>query len=192
MINVSKTSLLSAATATLLLVGASSAFAHGPTRQQAKESITINAPAAKVWEMVGDFHALDKWHPAIKSSQKESDDVRVLSLDDDVTITETIKKKDDERMMLKYKITDMTTLETFEFAGREVERKPLPVNTYTGILTVSADSDTTSTVTWKGKFYRAWLLNPPTPEGMSDKDAVDTMSAVYKAGLENLKKILEK
>ena len=81
-------------------------------------------------------------------------------------------------------------METFEFAGSKVERKVLPVNTYTGFLSVVAEGKG-SKVTWKGKFYRPYLLNPPTPEGMTDKDATSTMSSVYKEGLDNLKEILE-
>lgn len=167
-----------------------SVFAHGPTRQQVKESIVINAPVDKVWEMVGDFSGLHKWHPAVQDTEMKSDDVRILSLDTDKKITEKLVKIDQEKKKLKYKITDMSVLETFEFAGSQVERKVLPVNTYTGFLSVKAEGEG-SIVEWKGKFYRGYLLNPPTPEGMSDKDATSTISAVYKGGLENLKKMLE-
>lgn len=166
-------------------------FAHGPTRQQVVEEITINAPVDKTWSVVGDFSALHIWHPTIQSTEMQGDNIRILSLGDNKKITEKLVKRDNDKKMLKYKIVDMTTLETFEFAGRQVERKVLPVNTYTGFLTVNAEGDG-SKVTWKGKFYRPYLLNPPTPEGMSDKDAVDTMHAVYKQGLEHLKSLLEK
>ncbi|MGH8603478.1 MAG: SRPBCC family protein, partial [Gammaproteobacteria bacterium] len=42
--------------------------AHGPTRQQVEETITINKPPAQVWALVGDFGGLHKWHPAIKAT----------------------------------------------------------------------------------------------------------------------------
>lgn len=164
--------------------------AHGPTRQQVSESIVINSPVNKVWELVGDFSGLHKWHPAILSTEMKGEDVRILSLEGDKTITEKLVKRDDEKKMLKYKITDMTTVETFEFAGSSVERKILPVNTYTGFLTVMAEGEG-SKVNWKGKFYRPYLLNPPTPKGMSDKESTSVISSIYRAGLDNLKIVME-
>ncbi|MCF6191303.1 MAG: SRPBCC family protein [Cocleimonas sp.] len=165
-------------------------YAHGPTRQQVVESVVINAPVDKVWALVSDFSGLHKWHPAIQSTEMKGDDVRILTLAPDKKITEKLVKLDKEKMKLKYKITDMSVVETFEFAGSKVERTVLPVNTYTGFLSVVAEG-TGSKVTWKGKFYRPYLLNPPTPEGMSDKDATTTISSVYKEGLDSLKMLLE-
>ncbi|NBR97752.1 MAG: hypothetical protein EBT54_00685 [Betaproteobacteria bacterium] len=49
------------ALATLLLPGL--AFAHGPTRQKAVETIEIAAPPAQVWAMVKDWAGMAKWHP---------------------------------------------------------------------------------------------------------------------------------
>ncbi|MDH3638791.1 MAG: SRPBCC family protein [Gammaproteobacteria bacterium] len=175
----------------LLLVPITNLFAHGPTRQQVTESVSIDAPPQQVWAMVGNFSALHEWHPAIASTEMQDDKTRILSLAQGGTITEELKQIDDAKMMLKYRIAEMSTVETFEFAGKPLERKVLPVNTYSATLSVAA-GDTGSTVTWKGKFYRGYLLNPPTPEGMSDKDAVDAITAVYRAGLDNLKSMLEK
>ena len=166
-------------------------FAHGPTRQQVVESIIIDAPPDKVWALVGDFTGLHKWHPAVKSTKMLDDKTRLLTLGDGNTITEKLLKLENDAMKLKYKITDMTTIETFEFTGRQVKRQTLPVNTYTATLKVDPEGNG-SKVTWKGKFYRAYMLNPPTPEGMSDKDAVEAITGVYKSGLENLKTMLEK
>ena len=165
--------------------------AHGPTRQQVVESIVINAPVDKVWALVGDFSGLHKWHPAIESTEMEGHFKRILTLPPDKKITEWLIKQDDKKMTLKYKIIDMSVMETFEFAGRRIERKVLPVNNYTGFLSVTAEGEG-SKVTWKGKFYRSYMLNPPTPEGMSDKDATTTMSSVFKEGLDYLKDFVEK
>ncbi len=166
-------------------------YAHGPTRQQVVESVVINAPVDKVWALVGDFSGLHKWHPAIQSTEMEGHFKRILTLAPDKKITEWLIKRDDDEMKLKYKIIDMSVLETFEFAGRRVEREVLPVNTYTGFLSVVAEGEG-SKVTWKGKFYRPYMLNPPTPEGMSDKDATTTMTSVFQEGLDYLKDLLEK
>ena len=165
--------------------------AHGPTRQQVVESIVINAPVDKVWALVGDFSGLHKWHPAIESTEMEGEFKRILTLAPDKKITEWLINRDEKKMTLKYKIIDMSVMETFEFAGRRIEREVLPVNNYTGFFSVTAEGEG-SKVTWKGKFYRPYMLNPPTPEGMSDKDATSTMSSVYKEGLDYLKDLLEK
>jgi mxaD protein len=46
-------------------------------------------------------------------------------------------------------------------------------------------------VTWTGNFKRKNTGHNP-PKGQDDKTAVDTIMSVYKGGLENLKKIVEK
>ena len=38
------------------------AFAHGPSRQKVVEKIEIDAPADKVWAIVGNFQDMS-WHP---------------------------------------------------------------------------------------------------------------------------------
>ena len=39
-------------------------FAHGPTRQKVTETVEINAPPDKVWEVIGNFQDMS-WHPAV-------------------------------------------------------------------------------------------------------------------------------
>ena len=46
----------------------SAANAHGPTRQKVTETVEINAPAAKVWEVIGNFQDLN-WHPAVEKDR---------------------------------------------------------------------------------------------------------------------------
>jgi mxaD protein len=169
------------------------ATAHGPTRQQAKESIMINASPEKVWGLIGDFSAIDEWHPAVAKVEMKDDNTRVLTLkaDGEPTITEIVKKLDDEKMMLKYKITDMSVIKTITFNSKDTPYFTLPVNNYSATLSVKA-KDGGSEVSWKGKFYRSFMDNPPVPEGQSDADAVAAVTADYKAGLENLKEMLEK
>ncbi len=169
------------------------ASAHGPTRQQVKETIFIKAAPEKVWAILGDFTAIDKWHPAIKSVEMKDDKTRVLTLkaEGNPTITEELKKKDDKKMTLSYKITDMSVVKTIKFNGQDVPYYTLPVANYKSWIIVKPKNGG-SEVTWKGKFYRSYLLNPPEPEGQSDADAVNTIKGVYTAGLNNLKSMMEK
>ncbi|MCL5975880.1 MULTISPECIES: SRPBCC family protein [Methylophaga] len=169
------------------------ATAHGPTRQQVEEKVVINAAPEKVWEMLKDFSAIDQWHPAVESVEMEADNVRVLTLksEGNPTITEELEKVDDERMSLIYKITGMSVVKTITFNSKDTPYYTLPVSTYKSWMFVK-EVDGGTEVMWRAKFYRSFMDNPPVPEGQADADAVAAVTEVYKAGLENLKNIMEK
>lgn len=169
------------------------ASAHGPTRQQVVETITINAAPEKVWAVVKDFGGLHNWHPAVASTELKDEKNRVLTLasEGNPTISEQLIKADDKKMMLQYKITGMDVVKTITFNSKDTPYYTLPVSTYKAWITVKA-VDGGSEVKWKGKFYRSFMDNPPVPEGQSDKDAANTIKGVYAAGLEGLKGMLEK
>ncbi len=169
------------------------ATAHGPSRQQVKETVIINASPDKVWAMVKDFSGLHNWHPAIVSTEMTSETTRVLTLcsEGNPTITEELVSSDDEKMMMVYKITGMSVVKTITFNSKDTPYFTLPVATYKSWITVKA-VDGGSEVQWKSKFYRSFMDNPPVPEGQSDQDAVDTITAVITSGLENLKVVMEK
>src|SRR3990167_827177 len=85
------------------------AAAHGPTPMKTVETVTIKAPAAKVWALVSDFNGMPKWHPAVKESKVEEKDgatLRTLTLQDGGTILERLKDKNDADMQLKYEIVE--------------------------------------------------------------------------------------
>jgi hypothetical protein len=67
--------------------------------------------------------------------------------------------------------------------------KVLPVNNYSSMLSVKGEGDT-STVEWKGGFYRGFMNNDPPPE-LSDEAAVNAVKGVYRSGLDALKQKLE-
>tara|TARA_R110001606_G_scaffold399310_1_gene584720 strand:+ start:48112 stop:48675 length:564 start_codon:yes stop_codon:yes gene_type:complete len=169
------------------------AAAHGPTRQMVEETIIINAAPDKVWAMVKDFGAFDKWHPAAISTVLKDDKTRVITLasEGNPTITEEVVSSNDEKMTFVYKIIDMSVVKTITFNSKDTPYFTLPVANYKSWLSVKSVAAGTE-VKWKGKFYRSFMDNPPVPEGQSDKDAVATIQAVYTAGLENLKSIMEK
>ena len=169
------------------------ASAHGPTRQMVQETIFIDAAPEKVWAMVKDFGGLHKWHPAVASTELTSDNTRVLTLkaDGNPTITEELGKVNDEKMMLDYKITDMSVVKTINFNSQETPYYTLPVANYKAWLSVKA-KDGGSEVKWKAKFYRSFMANPPVPEGQSDEDSRNAIKGVFTSGLENLKAVMEK
>ena len=168
------------------VVSTTAAMAADWQRLYVEQSVEINAPVSKVWEVVGRFDGLHNWHPAIKATYMPNPVTRVLDLGKGLYITEQLESKDDSRMMLNYRIVDMSTTETIQAGGKNIEKKVLPVNTYSSKLSVMPQGNG-SQVTWAGDFYRAWLADSPAPAGMGDEDATKTITDVYQTGLNNLK-----
>lgn len=156
------------------------ALAHGPSRQKVTEKIEINAPADKVWAVLGNFQDLN-WHPAIAKTEGTGDNTpdqakRRLTLKSGGTIDEVLVKYDAKEFTLGYRI-------------EQVDVKVLPVNNYSSTLTVTPAGDK-SVVEWKGAFYRGYPNNDPPPE-LSDEAALKAVTGIYKSGLEALKAKVE-
>lgn len=157
------------------------ASAHGPTRQKVTESIDIDAPAEKVWALVGDFaNGWPKWHPAIEASNadkgNEVGSLRRLSIKGGKFLTERLDAYDAATMTLKYVIR---------------EGDALPVTNYSSIFTVRAEGSSKCHVEWRGAFYRGFPNNNPPPD-QNDEAALAAVTGVYRTGLENLKAAAEK
>jgi mxaD protein len=154
------------------------AAAHGPSPLKSVETVTIKAPAAKVWALVSDFGAWEKWHPAVKSTKVEEKDgstFRTLNLQDGGTIVERLKEKSDTDMQLKYEIIEGV----------------VPVTSYNSKITVKDNGNGETTVEWFGRYYRKYVLNPPIPAGEDDESASKAVNGIYQSGLANLKKVAE-
>jgi len=169
--------------AAVLAIATGAATAHGPTRQKIVETVEIDKPVDKVWAVIGDFDALAKWHPAIASSVADKGNsegsVRhlVVKAPGDPSFDEVLDKYDAGAHSYKYEIP-------------KVDPKILPVNNYTSTISVLDNGKGGSTVEWKGAFYRGYMLNDPPPE-LNDEASVKAMRGVYRAGLDNLKKLVE-
>ncbi|MBS0445426.1 MAG: SRPBCC family protein [Proteobacteria bacterium] len=163
---------------TLLAVATAPASAHGPTRQKVVEKITINAPPATCWAKIKNFDALKDWHPAVASSPADKGNaegsVREVKLKDGGALTETLEGYDDAKMKYNYRLKDGSAL---------------PVTNYTSTILVTGEGNTCE-VEWRGAFYRGYPNNDPPPD-RNDEAAVKAVTAVYQAGLANLKKVVE-
>jgi mxaD protein len=163
----------------VLLAAAGLAFAAAPDLKVTK-SITIDASAARVWDMTKDFSGLNKWHPAVDSdrivegSNNQAGAVRLLTLKGGGTIKEKLIGFDNAGHEFKYTILEGV----------------LPVTSYTSIFTVKAAGKDKSEVTWSGTFKRKNTGDKPA-DNENDKTAIDAITGVYQAGLDNLKKIVE-
>jgi len=159
------------------------ATAHGPSRLKVTEEVVISAPPQKVWDLIKDFCSIATWHPDIAKCDKEGENTagakRTLTLkkEGNPQIAEEMMKYDEANMTFKYKIT-------------KVDVKVLPVSTYSAFMTVAPHEGGGSLVSWNGGFYRGYPNNNPPPE-LSDEAAEKAVTAIYKTGLENLKKLAE-
>jgi hypothetical protein len=155
------------------------ALAHGPSRQKVTETVEINAPADKVWAVIGNFQDMS-WHPAVAKVEgkggNDANATRTLTLTSGGTIDEKLLSLDPTKMIYKYEIT-------------KVDPKVLPVNNYSSNISVKGDG-AKSTVEWKGAFYRGFMNNDPPPE-LSDEAAVKAVKGVYRGGLDALKSKVE-
>ena len=154
--------------------------AHGPTRQKVIESVDIDAPAEKVWALVGDFaEGWPKWHPAIEASSADNGNTvgsqRRLTIKGGKFLVERLDLYEPATMTLKYVIRSGDAL---------------PVTNYSSMVTVRAEGSKTH-VEWRGAFYRGYPNNDPPPE-LNDDAALTAVTGVYKTGLENLKVVAEK
>jgi hypothetical protein len=165
------------------LAAALDAGAHGPSRQKVTESVTVAAAASKVWSIVADFCSIETWHPGVVACAGSGGNApgatRVLTIGEPggPQIEEELLKYDADKMSYKYKIT-------------RTANEVLPVTTYSSFVTVKDNGDGSSTVEWRGGFYRGYPNNNPPPE-LNDEAAVNAVTGTYRAGLAEIKKIAE-
>ena len=161
-----------------LLLAASVALAHGPTRQKVTESIELGAAPDAVWSRIKDFGALQTWHPAVEGSTvtdgNQVGSVRTLTLKGGGQIVEELESYSDADRKMSYRMKDPG---------------PVPVSNYTSTLTVKAADGGGSVVEWRGAFYRGYPNNDPPPD-KNDEAAVKAVTDIYQSGLANLKALL--
>jgi mxaD protein len=151
-----------------------------PANLSVEEKVTINAPAAKVWEKVGNYGDLGAFHPAVAKTEITSGTnntkgaVRLLTLGDGGTVNETLTNYDAAGMSYAYVINESV----------------LPVSHYSAKIDVNAISANVTEVVWNANFARKDPSNTPA-KGADDEAATGTIHAVFKGGLDNLKKITE-
>lgn len=118
-------------------------------------SVTLKAPIKEVWAVVGDFHGLHKWHPAVAESTRQTvggEEFRLLTLGNGARIVEHLESAGSHSY--RYGIL----------------RGPLPVAQYHAAIIADQLAEGTR-VTWSSTFV-------PTA---ADADAV--IAGVYDGGL---------
>jgi len=125
------------------------------------EKVAINAPASEVWAKVNNFGDLGAWHPAVAKTE---------------IVSGAKNEKGAVRLLTLQdggQITETLTAYQPELnAIHDLLNKQRVLPTAAG-----------SEVTWRGNFKAA--------KGQDDKTATTTIHAVYRGGLDNLKKLME-
>jgi mxaD protein len=164
---------------TVGLLAAASSQAAAP-ELHVKKTITVAAPADKVWDASKNFNGLNTWHPALASDEIVSGSnntvgaVRLLTLKGGGTIKEKLLAFDEAGHRFRYAIVESV----------------LPVSHYSSTFVVTSLAPDKTLITWSGRFKRKDLGDSPA-DTENDKAAVDVITGVYTSGLDNLKKIVE-
>jgi len=137
------------------------------------EKVDIASLPSVVWSTAKDFGNLPSWHPAFVSSTNSNGNhpgsVRVLDLGGP-TITEELVRFNDQHRNFTYKIN-------------QVDPAVLPIENYVSWFAVRDNGKGGATVIWMGSFN--------TIGDAKADDVKAGVSGVYRAGLDNLKALLE-
>ncbi|GAA3428930.1 SRPBCC family protein [Streptosporangium nondiastaticum] len=127
-------------------------------------SRVLSASPQRVWDLIGGFHALPDWLPYIpESAMLEGGRARRLTNPDGEVIIERL----------------MAFSETERHYTYVIVEAPFPVTGYLSTLRVHPvpGREDAAEVLWSGCF---------TPVGVSDGEAVDLFTTIYRDGLEAL------
>ncbi len=130
-------------------------------------SANLGVSADRLWDMIGGFHSLPDWHPAIAKCDIEEDGkvtLRRLSLAGGGEIVERLEQSDDDERSYTYSIVS----------------SPLPLNNYKSTIRVVEGEGGNAKVEWSSEFDSA---------GAPDTDVTKIVEGIYSAGFDNLKKM---
>ncbi len=155
-------------------------LACGPSRNREVTTIIIEAPADRVWAVVGNYGDLG-WTGRISKTEASGGLVpevarRRFTFTSGAVFTDTLTAYDPAERSLSFRTDDE-------------DWRELPVEGYVSKLTVREESGK-SVVEWRGAFSRGYLKSDPPPE-LSDDAAVAAVSAFQKASLAALKQRIE-
>lgn len=143
-------------TAVLPVLFATPALTSETKNYSVSHSVSINANAQDVWNVIGDFCDLDDWHPAFVGC--------ALKTRDGGGVHRILTTQDGGQFVEKLIATEPGLSYTYS-----IIEAPVPLERYTGTLSI-APGDPTE-VTWSSRFKSA----DPEMEGL--------ITGVYEAGL---------
>ena len=122
----------------------------------------IPAPIDQVWEVVGDWTGISKWHPFVEKSElgegppaDTAGATRVCTLADGAALKETQVERSDQNFMYAYSITDA----------------PMPIRNHKGVVQLRPITDTNQT-------FAEW-----TTEFEADGNVVEMIKGMFEAAI---------
>jgi len=161
---------LSEVTVSVLALSLLSAGALPASAASLSRSVDVEGTPSAVWLIIGPFCAIKDWLPPVGTCTE----------DGKVPPTRTLVTKDGKATFVEMQTARSDTKHFYTYTFRS---SPLPVMHYTSTIEVAAKSKGISTVTWRGVYM---------PEHGKEKDAMDALSGIYKAGLDAIKAKLTK
>ncbi len=169
------------AAAALAATVAAASAQHAPTRRKVVESVTIQAPADKVWAVLGNSTDAT-WIAHVVKAEAVTEDQKKptyrLTLDNGHTLVEESRKLDPQARSFAYYLTKNDVAD-------------LPANDYSATVSVVPEGEAASRVEWKAAFYRGYPNNDPPP-ALNDENSEKAVRAWIQASLGTLKARLEK
>ena len=159
------------------------ASACGPSPQKVSREIVIQASQVKVWALLSDFNAMQKWHPDVLAGTQENG----LDADGKTVIYRTLTLKNGGSVTEKQRETQVGEMKL----GAVLVQGDLAISNYSDSMVVKPSLvEGESTVSWVGRFNnKANLMQAPV--GQDNAAAIAAVEAWYDAGLANLKKVVE-
>ncbi|HOX67275.1 MAG: SRPBCC family protein [Rhizobacter sp.] len=144
-----------------LLLATGSCFAAGAL--SVSREVTVDNSQATVWKLVGNFNALDVWHPAVIKSELKGSATKVgarrlLTLGDGATILESLLTYNAAKTTYSYSIV----------------KSPLPIANYKATITLTPVDETHTLMQWSSTF---------DANGVSDEQASTIIGGIYDAGM---------
>lgn len=160
-------------------------MAHGPSPQKIVKEVVIKAEPVKVWAALTDFGAIAQWHGDVAEikveDRKDNEGEAVLThrrvtFKDGNYIIEKLREANAEVFKLDYKMVEGT----------------VPVSNYRAVMQVKpGPREGESTLIWTGRFYNM-ANSMEAPPGQDNPTAVAAINKIYDAGLDGIKRHLEK
>ena len=168
--------------ATVAVALCSNTQAFGEAQEQRiAESIVIDAPPAAVWAVAGDFAHLDRWYPFIDASRL------VLGRNGEVGAIREIRRLNGakvEEKLIEFDPWNDRLVYTY------AEGMPL-TSDYFATMQIKEAGAGKSLVEWTARFKRLSYWTDQAPAGQEDATLTKLLTNAYKAGLQNLKKVVE-
>ena len=128
----------------------------------------VEASAAAVWALVGDFNLVRRWMPSVEHSTKMGEGIgteRILLISGGARVIERLDALDEAARSLTYSFV----------AG------PLPVASCATTLAVIEEGAMACTVSWSSRIE---------PEGLAPEEIARLYRELYRAGCANLRRLM--